>query len=172
MATLLGVLVFAYVLRRREHEAYGFDPALATAVIGSRAPASRAPAVAAGSAAEPRVADVPVVPEDAGVPRWRRSSLQAERESAYAGPALPRPPLVFDRPPAPGVERRTVGYRLVRVGDGPDEIRSREVGRLERGDEVEIVQLEGRAAFVRTPDGLEGWIDSIAILRVTDPTEG
>jgi hypothetical protein len=85
---------------------------------------------------------------------------------------LARPSLRFDRPPARGVERRTVGYRLVRVGDGPDDLRSTELGRLERGDEVEVLRIDGRAAQIRTPDGLEGWIDSVAILRVTDPTEG
>jgi SH3-like domain-containing protein len=63
------------------------------------------------------------------------------------------------------VDRRTIGYRLVRLSDGPDDLRSSEIGRLDRGDEVEIIGDVGGFLQVRTPGGLEGWVPRIAIVR-------
>jgi SH3-like domain-containing protein len=62
------------------------------------------------------------------------------------------------------VERRTIGYRLVRVSDAPDDIRSKEVGRVDRGDEVEVIAEHESFLRVRTPDGLEGWIPRVVIV--------
>ena len=60
--------------------------------------------------------------------------------------------------PAKGIERFRIGYRSVRVGDGPDDLRSTELGRLDRGDEVEILSSHEGFLQVRTPTGLTGWI--------------
>lgn len=60
--------------------------------------------------------------------------------------------------PAKGNERFRIGYRSVRIGDGPDEFRSTELGRLDRGDEVEILGSHEGFLQVRTPAGLTGWI--------------
>jgi len=57
-----------------------------------------------------------------------------------------------------GPERFHIGYRGVRLGDGPDEFRSTELGRLDRGDEVEILGSHEGFLQVRTPAGLTGWI--------------
>jgi SH3-like domain-containing protein len=62
------------------------------------------------------------------------------------------------------VERRTIGYRLVRMTEGPDDIRSREVGRLDRGDEVDVIGEHEGFLKVRTPSGLEGWVPRVVII--------
>jgi uncharacterized protein YgiM (DUF1202 family) len=56
------------------------------------------------------------------------------------------------------------GYRLVRLSDGPDDLNSREIGRVDRGDEVEIIGEQGGFLQVRTPSGLEGWVPRVAIV--------
>jgi hypothetical protein len=70
----------------------------------------------------------------------------------------PVPPRVFDRPPAKGVQRTKIGYRRVRISSKPDALRSVERGRLERGDEVEILDSYEGFLEIRTPDGITGWI--------------
>ena len=60
---------------------------------------------------------------------------------------------MFEKPPAKGVERATVGYHQVRISSKPDALRSEELGRLDRGDEVEIVDSYEGFLQVRTPDG-------------------
>ena len=60
--------------------------------------------------------------------------------------------------------RSTVAYRLVRVTDGPNDQESTEIGRLDRGDEVEVIgDLEGYLK-VRTPTGLEGWVPRMVLV--------
>src|SRR5690349_20106831 len=70
----------------------------------------------------------------------------------------PVPPRTFDKPPAKGIERAKIGSRRVRINSKPDSIRSVERGRLERGDEVEIVDSYEGYLEIRTPDGITGWI--------------
>jgi hypothetical protein len=70
----------------------------------------------------------------------------------------PVPPRTFDKPPANGIERAKIGYRRVRINSKPDSIRSVERGRLERGDEVEILDSYEGYLEIRTPDGITGWI--------------
>ena len=76
---------------------------------------------------------------------------------SYA-PAAPRSPQAFAAPPAKGVERVKIGYRRVRVSSKPDAVRSVELGRLEQGDEVEILESYEGFLRVQTPDGTTGWI--------------
>jgi hypothetical protein len=70
----------------------------------------------------------------------------------------PIPARTFDKPPAKGVERAKIGYRRVRISSKPDSVRSVERGRLERGDEVEILDSYEGYLEIRTPDGITGWI--------------
>ena len=70
----------------------------------------------------------------------------------------PRAPWVFGAPPAKGAERVKIGYRRVRVSSKPDAVRSVELGRLERGDEVEILESYEGFLRVQTPNGITGWI--------------
>jgi hypothetical protein len=99
--------------------------------------------------------------------------------AAQSSPALPpqdpdapmpwqtltgRAPAVFAAGAATGVERRTVSYRFVRVSDGPDDLRSREVGRVDRGDEVEVIAEHEGMLQVRTATGLVGWVPRVVIV--------
>ena len=61
-------------------------------------------------------------------------------------------------PATKGVERAHVTYRRVRIGSEPDDVRSVELARLDRGDEVEILESHEGFLRVRTPDGVTGWI--------------
>ena len=102
--------------------------------------------------------------DEATTPRWLRP-LREQRQSGERG-TLPAPhePVRFDKPPRSGVERRTIGYRLVRLSDGPDDLNSREIGRVDRGDEVEIIGEQGGFLQVRTPTGIAGWVPRVAIV--------
>ena len=81
----------------------------------------------------------------------------AATSAAYAATqaAVAEPPTVhtFETPPAPGVERALVRGRLVRLSAEPDDFGSVEFGRLDRGDEVEIVDSFESYLYVRVPDG-------------------
>jgi hypothetical protein len=101
------------------------------------------------------------------IPRWLRPSLQAARQAGWGVPP-PRAAVRFTGPAAPGVDRREIGYRLVRVADGPDDFRSEEVGRFDRGDQVEILESKGPFVRVRGADGLEGWVQQAAIVSILD----
>ena len=47
---------------------------------------------------------------------------------------------------------------MVRLSEGVDDVSSRELGRLDRGDEVEVIDSYEGFLQVQTPDGLTGWI--------------
>jgi Bacterial SH3 domain len=71
----------------------------------------------------------------------------------------------FTTAPANGVERVIVGYRRVRISSKPDAVRSLELGRLERGDEVEILESYEGFLRIRTPDGITGWVQRHTVAR-------
>ena len=144
---LLGLLMFAIVLRRRR-DVDDAGSAFATAYP-----------IAYGSTGQPEHDPIDGEPVDAeaSIPRWRRPSVQAARQSRLAT-ATVSPPVRFTTPPRSGDDRRVVGYRLVRVADSPDEVRSAELGRFDRGDEVEVLETAHNWTRVRGADGLEGWV--------------
>jgi hypothetical protein len=163
MTSALGVLLFAIALRRL---APG-EPAPA----GSKSWRSlRSTPPVARSAPAAQSATTPTSPGEAHLPRWLRPSLRAERHAAsphVAEPVAshePREPIRFTSPPSKGVVRSTVAYRLVRVTDGPDDHMSMEIGRLDRGDEVEVIGDREGYLKVRTPTGLEGWIPRMVLV--------
>jgi hypothetical protein len=88
------------------------------------------------------------------------------------GPPVPPPwqtltgraPAKFDGGAAANVERKTISYRFVRLSDGPDDLRSREIGRLDRGDEVEVLGEQDGMLHVRTANGLVGWVPRVVIV--------
>ena len=88
----------------------------------------------------------------------------ATATATAAAAAEARPPVVFPAKPPKGVERLKVGYKRVRISADPDEVRSAELGRLERGDEVEVLASHEGFLQVRTPQGITGWIRRTAIL--------
>jgi hypothetical protein len=145
LTTALGVILFAAFLRRpkrRERELVIADQAGASVAVGS--------------------AISTTLPHRGGQPA---GPLREQRQSSDRGTvAAAHEPSRFGARPKPGVERRTIGYRLVRVSDGPDDIRSREVGRLDRGDEVEVIAEHENFLGVRTPSGLEGWVPRVVIV--------
>lgn len=135
--------------------------AIATVALGI-APLGARPVAAGGKAV---ASSGPTNAGEATLPRWLRPTLQAQRQPGERGiPRVSRPPARFDASRASGVERRTITYRLVRLSSGPDELASDEVGRLDRGDEVEVIGEHESYLQVRTPSGAEGWVPRVVIL--------
>ncbi len=141
-----------------------------------RTPRAKAPkgAAAAGVVAAAAVSDdAGADPATSGVadatswevsddaPLAATSAAYAATKAAVAEPSVAR---TFTKPPGKGVERATVRSRLVRFNAEPDDIRSAELGRLDRGDEVEIVGSFEGFLNVRVPDGTTGWIHRAALV--------
>ncbi|HXU86882.1 MAG TPA: SH3 domain-containing protein [Verrucomicrobiae bacterium] len=82
-----------------------------------------------------------------------------------------RQPRRFAKRPAAGVERRVIAYRSVRVSSAPDDIRSTEITRLDRRDEVEVIGEEAGFLRIRTPDGIEGWVPRVVLVGAPSPDE-
>ena len=115
---------------------------------------------------------VPFVrPDEANMPRWRRPSLKEARFASERAPSAPAPSLAFAAAAATGAERRFIRYDLVRLGDAPDEIKSREVGQLQANDQVEVVERRGNWVLVRTPVGVEGWLHRTTLGDVVGASE-
>jgi hypothetical protein len=125
--------------------------------------------VTAASSGLVGVSTVAVVPGpvdlEAGMPRWRRPSLQQARKADPTRTVITTPSLRFDADDASaiGYERRLVRYRVVRLLDAPDELRSVEIGQLDQGDEVQLLEKSGAYWLVRTPDGRQGWLHKMTL---------
>jgi hypothetical protein len=113
---------------------------------------AKAPATTIAASAAPAAvtADLDAAPLAAAA-----AAAAAKPNGAAKGAAAPRK---FDKPAAKDAQRTTVGYRQVRLSDAANDVGSRELGRLDRGDEVEILDSFEGFLQVRTPDGLTGWI--------------
>ena len=100
------------------------------------------------------------------MPRWRRPSLQQVRRTDPLRVVAEAPSLSFA---ASGLqtgedyERRQIRYRLVRLLDCPDELRSAEIGVLDRGDEVLLLERRGVYWLVLCPDGRQGWVHRMTL---------
>ena len=107
-----------------------------------------------------------------GIPRWRRASLlEARRADPLRAPVVVAPRQTFRRDsmaPDHDRERRLIRYRVVRLLDAPDEFRASEIGVLDQGDEVEVVDQSGVYRLVRCPDGGQGWIHKMTLGDVVD----
>jgi hypothetical protein len=101
------------------------------------------------------------------LPRWRRPSLQqVRRTDPLRAMAEAAPCLSFESAgvrPLEDYERRHIGYRLVRLLDSPDEFRSREIGILDQGDEVQLLERHGVYWLVLCPDGRQGWVHRMTL---------
>jgi hypothetical protein len=107
-----------------------------------------------------------VEPDEALLPRWRRPSLlQARKTDPLRTEALPVSLTFGDGSVEPfdGMERRRIRYRLVRLLDGPDELRADEIGILDEGDEVQVLESSGTYRRVLCPDGRQGWLHRMVI---------
>jgi hypothetical protein len=105
------------------------------------------------------------------IPRWRRPSLIQARKADPIRDNTPAPRLTFDRGlvgPLAGRERRVVRYRVVRLLDSPDELRGAELGYLDRGDEVQLLEKYGAYWLVLSPDGQQGWLHKMTLGDVVD----
>lgn len=159
LATTIGIgllLLFAILPRRRRIGSLAAIDASVATTVGAPI-AAPTPGVSAAA---------PI--GEAHIPRWRRPSLQAARQAPSLGLEPPHTAVGFRYPPAQGVERRRVGYRLVRVASIPDELGGDEVARLDRGDEVELIRSAGAYWLVLTPSGAEGWIHSETLSPADD----
>jgi hypothetical protein len=56
-----------------------------------------------------------------------------------------------------------IRYTLVRLLDQPDELRGAEIGFLDSGDEVQLLEKRGVYWLVLTPDGRQGWIHKMTL---------
>jgi hypothetical protein len=133
-------------------------------------------AAAAGPAALtvdliPRPSQLPpgVDPREADMPRWRRPSLLEARKAdpirnptAVTNQTFQRGALDFDE----GAERRRIRYRVVRLLDVPDELRANEIGILDEGDEVQLLEKSGTYWLVMCPDGQQGWLHQMVLGEV------
>jgi hypothetical protein len=100
------------------------------------------------------------------MPRWRRPSLQQARRTDPLRAVAEASSLSFA---ASGLqtgedyERRQIRYRLVRLLDRPDELRSAEIGVVDRGDEVLLLERRGVYWLVLCPDGRQGWVHRMTL---------
>jgi hypothetical protein len=155
----LAFLVFGK--RRRESEQPAPDDVLAAAAASGTALVPNAD-VALGRAAP--VLDSP----DAHLPRWRRPSLLEARKTDPIRNATPTNSarLTFEDsavPDVPDGERRLIRYRLVRLLDRPDELLGAEIGFLDQGDEVMLLEKHGTYWRVLCPDGSQGWLHKMTL---------
>lgn len=153
LTTAFGVVAFAFYLRPAARRR---DP-LAARAESQPAPVPSVPEMmSTGGSVAAAVVTAPAAPP---LPPWLR------RRNGSDGPDVPPTEAVrFTEPPKAGTSRYTISYRWVRVSDGPDEPRSNEIGRLDRGDEVEVIGEKDGALLIRTPSGLEGWVPRFVIV--------
>ena len=166
-ATAATTLLFAFLFfgkRRRDGDPTAPDDLLAAAAATG----------IAGIGGGFVVGQVPVVAdEEAALPRWRRPSLMAARKSDPLRSTAVDVKLSFDHGlvgPLDGHERRRLRYRLVHLLDGPDELRSTEIGMLDEGDEVQLLERSGTYWRVLCPDGQEGWLHQMTLGDAVDET--
>jgi len=154
--------------RRRDGEPPDADEVLAAAaargvtVAGANPYGFSDPAPADAAAA---TAALLLDPEMA-MPRWRRPSLLEARRADPLRDTATAPRLTFDHGlvgALDGRERRLIGYNVVRLLDSPDELRGAEIGFLDQGDEVQLLEKRGVYWLVLCPDGRQGWIHKMTL---------
>ena len=147
-------------------------PAMAPATVTSATPIPVA--AAAAVAAMQTVVDIGPAPEiDGHMPRWRRPSLMEARKADPTRFIAADAKLTFDgraSAAVQGLERRRIRYRLVSLLDAPDEVRGVEIGSLDEGDEVVLVEKRGTYWRVLCPDGRDGWVHKMTLGDVVTDT--
>jgi hypothetical protein len=150
-ASVVAMALFTFKRRRREDEDPYERPTTDDAVAAEPPPLREAPLTG-----------------EAAMPRWRRPSLHEARRAA---PGASLAVIEAERLTFAGSamaaetthERRRIRYRMVRLADSPDEILGQEIGRLDEGDEVELLQRSGLYWQVRTPLGEVGWVHKMTL---------
>jgi hypothetical protein len=108
------------------------------------------------------------------MPRWRRPSLLEARKADPARYVATTPHQSFDSAAvdaSEGHERRIIRYRVVRLLDAPDELRSAEIGQLDQGDEVQLLERSGTYWLVLCPDGRQGWLHKMTLGEIVTDGE-
>jgi hypothetical protein len=160
------------VLAARAASGAGLVPSSSS--IGSAAVPATVAAAAAATAVQAVAA--PVAGDiDGDVPRWRRPSLmEARKADPTRGVSAAAVRLTFTGDAGAavtGLERRLIRYRLVSLLDAPDEVRGVEIGVLDEGDEVVLMEKRGTYWRVLCPDGREGWLHKMVLGDVViDPS--
>ena len=129
-------------------------------------------ATAAATSYEAQAAPGLRVVDESLMPRWRRPSLQEVRRTDPLRAMADATHLSFDTAgasPLADCERRSIGYRLVRLLDSPDEYRSTEIGVLDQGDEVQLLRRQGVYWLVLCPDGRQGWVHRMTLAEPARP---
>jgi hypothetical protein len=155
--------------RRRDGEPPAPDPVLAADAATAPAQQGVAPLVPPAAVQQriPPGAD----PTEAGLPRWRRPSLLQARKTDPLRTATEFASLTFADgavEPFDGLERRRIRYRLVRLMDVPDEFRANEIGIVDEGDEVQVIEAQGTYRLVLCPDGQQGWLHKMVLGDLVD----
>jgi hypothetical protein len=151
--------------RRRDGEQPDTDDNLAAAA-GMGVAVANAYGLADPKAAADAAAAALLLDPELGIPRWRRPSLLEARRADPTREASAAPRLTFDHGlvgALDGRERRLIGYNVVRLLDSPDELRGAEIGFLDQGDEVQLLEKRGVYWLVLCPDGREGWIHKMTL---------
>ncbi|MEO5940550.1 MAG: SH3 domain-containing protein, partial [Candidatus Limnocylindrales bacterium] len=110
---------------------------------------------------------------EAGMPRWRRPSLLEARKADPTRSVASPHRMSFDNgivAADEGRERRVVRYAVVRLLDAPDELRSAEIGQLDQGDEVQLIDRSGSYWLVLCPDGRQGWLHRMTLGEIVTDT--
>lgn len=109
----------------------------------------------------------PALVGEMAMPRWRRPSLNQARKADPIGNAaiMAAERLTFadDGLGGSALERRRIRYRMVRLADSPDELTGHEIGRLDQGDEIELIEQSGLYWKIRTPLGQVGWVHKMTL---------
>ena len=169
--TVAAMAFLIFGKRRRDGEPPAPDEVLA----GNAALMTAVPTAAAAQVAAGYPGSGSGEPDESGMPRWRRPSLMAARKGDPAREVFESVKLSFDDgpiDPLEGHERRRIKYRVVRLLDAPDELRSNEVGLLDEGDEVQLLERSGSFWLVLCPDGSKGWVHRMTLGDIVDTSEG
>jgi hypothetical protein len=162
-------LAFAIFGKKRRDEA---PPASDDVLRGNAARNDgRIPGIANGVPAPvATVVRAPLIPAltdaEAGMPRWRRPSLIEARKADPARIAASSVRLSFENGAVDAVaghERRVIRYSAVRLLDAPDELRSEDIGHVDQGDEVQLIERSGAYWLVLCPDGRQGWLHKMTL---------
>jgi hypothetical protein len=155
------------VLAANAASGLGYVPAPVAAAATPPAPTPVPVTAAAAVAAMQIAADIGPAPEiDGHMPRWRRPSLMEARKADPTRFIAADAKLTFDGQASAavmGLERRRIRYRLVSLLDEPDEVRGVEIGSLDEGDEVVVVEKRGTYRRVLCPDGRDGWVHKMTL---------
>jgi hypothetical protein len=175
LVTTTGAVAAALALglfgRRRREDDLPDDVLAAAAAHGVKVAAFDAMASGQPGMAGLDVGELDSMDMEALLPRWRRPSLLQARKADPVRDVTPASRLTFDEGlvgPIAGRERRVVRYRVVRLLDSPDELRGVEIGFLDHGDEVQVIEKYGAYCLVVAPDGQQGWLHKMTLGEMAD----